>query len=111
MNCQTLAQKIAELQPELAPSDVARLCLLILSQCKDPESLENEEVLKKAWRNASFRLEAATDQHSAVSLELASICSDGPAQFTPDQLWILLRAVKVQSQILELYTDDAVLVD
>lgn len=110
MNCHLLAQRIAELQPELAPSDVARLCLLIFSQCEDPDSLSNDDVLRKAWRNASFRLEAATDQHSAVSADLENMCSDGPVEFTPDQLWILLRAVKVQSQILELYTDDVALV-
>ncbi|WP_145418035.1 hypothetical protein [Planctomycetes bacterium K23_9] len=110
MNCQTLAQRISELQPELSPADVARLCLLILTQTPDVDSLAADDVLMKAWRNASFRLEAATDQHSAVSIELDEMCGDGPIQFTPDQLWILLRAVKVQSQILELYTDEAVLV-
>ncbi len=107
MNCQSLAQRLSDLQPELAPVDVARLCLLILTNAQDVDSLGDDEVLKKAWRNASFRLEAATDQHSAVSQELDEMCSDGPIQFTPDQLWILLRAVKVQSQILELYTDEA----
>ena len=106
MNCQTLAERLLELQPELSPADVARLCLLILSQCEDPNTLDDSETLTKVWRNASFRLEAATDQHAAVSKELDAMCSDGPVQFTPDQLWVLLRAVKVQSQLLELYTDE-----
>ncbi|MGB7343833.1 MAG: hypothetical protein WBD20_06455 [Pirellulaceae bacterium] len=109
MNCQTLAQRISELQPELAAGDVARLCLLILSSAADIDALADDDVLMKAWRNASFRLEAATDQHAAVSVELDEMCSGGPVQFTPDQLWILLRAVKVQSQILELYTNEPVL--
>ncbi len=109
MNCHSLSQRISELQPELAPVDVARLCLLIFTNVQDVDSLGDDEVLKKAWRNASFRLEAATDQHAAVSQELEEMCGDGPIQFTPEQLWILLRAVKVQSQILELYTDEAVI--
>ena len=109
MNCHTLAQRIAELQPELTATDVARLCLLILVQTPDTDSLTDETTLRRVWRNASFRLESATDQHSAVSQELEDMCGDGPIQFTPDQLWILLRAVKVQSQILELYTDEPVL--
>lgn len=111
MNCQSLAQRISDLQPELAPVDVARLCLLILTNAKDVDALVNDDVLMKAWRNASFRLEAATDQHAAVSQELDEMCGDGPIQFTPDQLWVLLRAVKVQSQILELYTDEAVIMN
>ena len=47
----------------------------------------------------------------AVAAELDAICIDGPVQFRPDQLWTLLRAVKVQSQILELYTDQPALFD
>ncbi|NND98127.1 MAG: hypothetical protein HKN47_12440 [Pirellulaceae bacterium] len=109
MNCHTLAQRISELQPELAPCDVARLCLLMLVQTNDADSLDDKQELMKAWKNASFRLEAATDQHAAVSRELEDMCDDGPISFTPDQLWVLLRAVKVQSQLLELYADDAVL--
>ena len=109
MNCQELAKRIAELQPELSPIDVARLCLLILVQTPNVDSLHDDKVLKKAWRNVSFRLEAATDQHSAVGQELEEMCGDGPIQFTPDQLWVLLRAVKVQSQLLELYTDETVI--
>ena len=82
---------------------------MILSQCDDVGQLSDEQKLLAAWKNATFRLEAASDQHAAVAEELDTICSDGPIKFSPDQLWILLRAVKVQSQILELYTDEPAL--
>jgi hypothetical protein len=110
MNCHELAKRISERQPELSPVDVARLCLMILSQCDDSSQLADEQVLMSVWRNASFRLEAASDQHAAVAEELSDMCSNGPVQFSPDQLWVLLRAVKVQSQVLELYTDQPALV-
>lgn len=106
MTCHELAKRLAELQPELTPVDIARLSLMILGQCDDMDSLSDDRALTAAWKNATFRLEAASDQHAAVAEELDQMCSDGPVQFTPDQLWILLRAVKVQSQILELYTDE-----
>ena len=109
MNCQKLAERIHQLQPELSPTDVARLCLLILINTTDIDSLADDEMLRKAWRNASFRIEAATDQHAAVTRELDEMCGDSPVQFTPEQIWALLRAVKVQSQMLELYTDEAAL--
>jgi hypothetical protein len=32
-----------------------------------------------------------------------------PQKFTPDQIWILIRAIKVQSQILQLYVGESVL--
>lgn len=82
---------------------------MILTQCDDTDSLESDEALMAAWKNSTFRLEAASDQHAAVAEELDSLCSEGPIQFTPDQLWVLLRAVKVQSQVLELYTDQPAL--
>ena len=109
MTCHELAQRLLELQPDLSSIDVARLALMILTQCDDAGQLSDDEVLIAAWKNATFRLEAASDQHAAVAEELEVMCSDGPVQFTPDQLWVLLRAVKVQSQVLELYTDQPAL--
>lgn len=105
MNCQELATKLAELQPEGSPTDIARLCLLVLNSTKDIDTLHDEERLREACRAASFRLEAAADQHGAMANELENLCGDGPIRFSPDQIWTLLRAVKVQSQLLELYTE------
>ena len=105
MTCHQIAKRLADMRPDLSAIDVARLSLLILSQCEDTEALSSDDELRVAWKNAAFRLEAASDQHAAVAEELDSLCADGPVQFSPDQLWVLLRAVKVQSQVLELYTD------
>ena len=109
MTCHELAKRLAELQPDLGPVDVARLCLMILSNCDDMDRLQDEQALMAIWKSSMFRLEAASDQHAAVASELDAMCGEGPIRFSPDQLWILLRAVKVQSQILELYTDQPAL--
>ena len=110
MNCHDLALRISSAQPQLSQSDVARLCLLIFNQTEDLRELEDDANLVRIWRNASFRLESATDQHAAVTNELDQLCSDAPIQYAPDQIWMLLRAVKVQSQILDLYNDTKTLV-
>ncbi|MGB7325499.1 MAG: hypothetical protein WBD31_11565 [Rubripirellula sp.] len=109
MTCHELAERLLALQPTLSSTDVARLSLMILTQATSPDELYDPATLTAAWKHASFRLEAASDQHAAVAEELDALCGDGPVQFSPDQLWILLRAVKVQSQILELYTDQPAL--
>ena len=109
MTCHELAKRLSELQPDLCPVDIARIALMILTQCEDVDLLADDAALIAAWKNTTFRLEAASDQHAAVAEELDTMCNDGPVQFTPDQLWVLLRAVKVQSQILELYTDQPAL--
>lgn len=105
MTCHEISQRLSTLQPELSPVDIARLTLMILIQ-HDPSQLQDDESLTRASQSAAFRLESASDQHAAVANELDAMCNDGPVEFTSDQLWVLLRAVKVQSQILELYTDE-----
>ena len=60
-------------------------------------------LLTQAWREAGLRLQAATDQHAAMTEELESLARSDPRRFTPDQIWVLIRAIKVQSQILQLY--------
>jgi hypothetical protein len=110
MKCHELAKRLSDLQPEISSADVARLTLMILTQCDDVEKLADDSALIAAWKNATFRLDAASDQHAAVADELDSLCNNGPVQFSPEQLWVLLRAVKVQGQILELYTEQPSLV-
>ena len=105
MNCQQLAARLSSLQPELAPSDVARLCLLIFQNCPDPNQLSDEAYLMDQWRSVAFRLEIASQQHLGLTEELENWCKDGPMQFSPDQLWTLIRGIKVQSNYLDLYIE------
>ena len=102
MTCEEIARHLAALHPELSPPQVAQLCLLLL-RTGDESSLTDSASVAKAARAASFRLDAATDQHAAMSEELETLFGEGPVRFSADQIWTLLRAVKVQSQLLELY--------
>ena len=52
------------------PRDVARLCLLLSNYVDDIEVLLEEERLCEAWREMGIRLQAATDQHAAMTEEL-----------------------------------------
>lgn len=105
MNCHELAERLAVERPDLPPVEIARLCLIMLNSESSPQRFHDAAVRSSSWRNAYFRFEATADQHAAVVEELEELFTDGPVQFSPDQLWTLLRAVKVQSQMLELYTD------
>lgn len=91
------------MQPGAPLRDVARLCLL-LSNCIDNiDSLAGEQALLKAWQEMGLRLQAATDQHAAMTEELEQLSHSDPATLTADQVWVLVRAVKVQSQVLQFY--------
>lgn len=107
MNCTELAARIEHLQPGAAPRDVARLCLLLAHEVESFDKLGDDKVLRKAWREASLKLQAATDQHQAMTEDLESLAASDPKKFSPEQIWVLIRAIKVQSQVLQLYVGEA----
>ncbi len=109
MNCQELATRIQEIQPDAAPLDVARLCLLLTNAVEQVEELDDAERLSEAWQETNLKLQAATDQHAAMTAELEELASGDPQQFSPEQVWVLIRAIKVQSQVLQLYVGQTML--
>ena len=109
MSCCTLAEKIEQQEPQADPQDVARLCLLISNLVEDVDALSDEEKLSHAWRDASLKLQAATDQHAAMTEELEELANSDPTKFDREQIWVLIRAIKVQSQILQMYIGGEVL--
>lgn len=109
MNCNNLATRIESLHPDAEPQDVARLCLLLSNSVDNLDELCNEQELSEKWQEVGLRLQIATDQHAAMTEELEDLASSDPKQFSPDQIWVLIRAIKVQSQVLQLYVGDSVL--
>ncbi len=103
MNCHELAEKIEGLEPNALPRDVARLCLLLTNVVDNVDLLNDNNRLCRAWQEMGLKLQAATDQHAAMTEELENLARTDPRSFTSEQIWILLRAIKVQSQVLQLY--------
>lgn len=109
LTCQQLAARIEQLQPDSEPRDVARLCLLISNFVSDLDSLRTDERLTEVWQEMSLRLQAASDQHAAMTQELEELANSDPKKFNQDQIWVLIRAIKVQSQVLQLYVGQPLL--
>lgn len=109
MSCTELAQHIERLQPNAEPQDVARLCLLLTNSVSELESLRETHVLHDAWKRTGLQLQVATDQHAAMTEELEDLAASDPQTFTQDQIWILIRAIKVQSQVLQMYVGHTLL--
>ena len=109
MHCHDLAAEIERLHPEAETRDVARICLLLSNAVDDLDHLASEDQMESAWREMGLKLQAASDQHAAMTQELEELARSDPRQFTPDQIWILIRAIKVQSQVLQLYLGEPVL--
>ena len=109
MNCQELAQQIEELQPDAPPQDVARLCLLLATANDNLDELREKRALQDAWKRTGLKLQVATDQHAAMTQELEDLAASDPQSFSQDQIWVLIRAIKVQSQILQMYVGHPIL--
>ncbi len=109
MTYHELAERVEEFQPGATPRDVARLCLLLINHVGDIEELDDEDRLVEAWQEMGMRLQAATDQHAAMTAELEELATGDLSQFTVDQVWVLIRAFKVQTQVLQLYVGQPVL--
>jgi len=103
MKCHDLARRIEALHPQADARDVARLCLLLTNAADDIDQLEDEAILAQAWRDVHLRMQATADQHAAMTEELENLARSDPKKFTADQIWVLIRAIKVQSQILQMY--------
>ena len=109
MTCTELAQQIERLQPSASPQDVARLCLLLANTVDELDSLRDQRALQDAWKRTGLKLQVATDQHAAMTEELERLAASDPERFTRDQIWVLIRAIKVQSQVLQMYVGHALL--
>ncbi len=103
MTCQELADRIEKLEPGARPRDIARFCLLLANSVDDLDQLDDDEALSRAWREMGMKLQASTDQHAAMTEDLERLAAAVPSDFAIDQIWVLIRAIKVQSQILQLY--------
>lgn len=103
MHCHELARRIQSLQPDADVRNVARLCLLLANATQDVGQLVDDDRLAAAWQETYLRMQATADQHAAMTEELDSLARSDPKRFTPDQIWILIRAIKVQSQMLQMY--------
>jgi len=109
ITCHELASRIERLQPQAPPRDVARLCLLLSNHAENLDEFQDDRRLSQAWQEMGMRLQVTTDQHAAMTEELESLARGDPSEFRMEQVWVLIRAIKVQSQILQLYLDQPAL--
>jgi hypothetical protein len=98
-----LLQRITQLDPELSLEDIFRVGHL-LTMHADPQRLDQADYLTEVWLELTLRLQAAADQQAAVTEELENLANTDPQKFKPDQVWLLIKAIKVLSQTLEFYS-------
>ena len=99
-----LYDQVERLFPSLDPSACAQLCLLISrEQGPNCRGLNQQELLQIGKR-LRLKLDQAADQYDAVTDELKTMAASKQSTFRQDQVWVLLRAIKIQDQLLKMHT-------
>ncbi len=108
-----MIERLARLYPHYGQSELLRMGLLLshhLPQfgdraCDDLECQlpASDQELRSLSQEISLQLNAAGDQHAAVADELDSLAATAPCDFSPAHVFTLVRAIKVQSQVLNFY--------
>lgn len=124
-NTTGLIQRLARLYPHYGQSELLRMALLITLhpsdqtahggslesvsgwdndlRDRDAESLVGDQRLLQHSHEISMQLGAASDQHAALAEELDSLAAVSPCDFSPEHLFALVRAIRVQSRMLNMY--------
>ena len=104
MNLLELITSTQSLRPAASDELVIRWVLMMLVSRSQITEVCLEEAL--IFAEQSNRL--MSDQLSAVAEELDSLASTQPSEFSPSHIWTLLKAIRVQKQVLDLYEVDSV---
>lgn len=106
MKCSDLAERIQRVRPEADLREVARLCLLLSNATDDVDQYSDDQLLNDAWQRLEFQVQAGTDQHAGMTEELELLAQCHPRDFSSQQVWTLIRAINVQSQMLRMYVGE-----
>ncbi len=98
-----LIGRLSRLYPHYAQSELLRMALLLSVNESRAIGQTSDHELQMQCQEISLQLSAAGDQHAAVAEELDSIAATAPCDFSPAHVFTLVRAIKVQSQVLNLY--------
>lgn len=94
---------LAELYPQYGPTELLRMGLLLSLHHPERTAQGYDTELANVCHEMSLQLSAAGDQHAAVADELDGLAATAPCEFSPSHVFTLVRAIKVQSQVLNLY--------
>ncbi|MCC6508799.1 MAG: hypothetical protein IT423_06810 [Pirellulaceae bacterium] len=103
MELNRLLDEVVAHMPDAAPAEAFRMAMLLCHSAPDLESLADAPLRERLLQDLQMQLAMHEDQHAAIASELDSLASTEPCQFHVNHLWTLIRAIKVQSQLLTFY--------
>jgi hypothetical protein len=98
-----IIRRLTRLYPHYGQAELLRLALLLSLHHPEVQAERSEAELRAVCQEIVLQCSAAGDQHAAVADELDSLAATAPCEFSPQHVFTLVRAIKVQSQVLNLY--------
>jgi len=102
-----LSKLVQQLHQQLPNANNRRVaCLAMLICDRDPElnCLANNNDFLGLLDEIQLKMQSIDDQHAAVADELDQLALTQPCEFEPKHVWTLIRAIKVQSQFVDMLT-------
>jgi len=102
-----LSKLVQQLHQQLPNANNRRVACLAMLVCdRDPElnCLANGNDFLSLLDEIQLRMQSIDDQHAAVADELDQLALTQPCEFEPKHVWTLIRAIKVQSQFVDILT-------
>jgi hypothetical protein len=91
--------------PELPPQHQLAMAMIVRQEeyelTSAPKSA-GQSPDRSCIQQSYMRLQSLMEQQAAVAEELDQLAAGSPCEFEPNQIWILIRAIKAQSRIVDL---------
>lgn len=98
-----LLQEVQTRMPYVPAAEAFRTAMLLCHSGKAEAALEDPQLFDRLSQELQLQLAMHEDQHAAIAEDLDNLASTEPCQFNVQHLWSLVRAIKVQSQLLAFY--------
>jgi hypothetical protein len=104
MSLSLLIDQLSEQLPNASERRLACLAMLVCDRSPTLACLNDKPSFLSLLDDIHLKIQSLDDQHAAVALELDSLAQTEPCEFEPKHIWTLIRAIKVQSQFVDLLT-------
>lgn len=98
-----LLNEVLAQMPGAPAAEAFRVAMLLCHAAPSLHALDDDELRAKLYSDIQLQISMHEDQHAAIASELDCLASTEPCDFNVNHLWTLIRAIKVQSQLLNFY--------
>ena len=104
MRLPKLIERLRHQLPDASDRHVSCLAMLLCDRDPGLKCLDAQNEFLGLLDEIQLKLHSIDDQHAAVAAELDQLALSQPCEFEPKHVWTLIRAIKVQSQFVDILT-------